>query len=821
MSVDGGAVGTAEADKARVPARLRRDRPWRAIVFAPVGDGATRRRGSDGLRVGAAVLAVLFCWLITGTPSHPQTLVLHALTPPPDGIKWLVGAVWWLGSVGMIVVLGVLALLSHRRNVARDLLISGLVAWVLSLVLELLTGPNGGHTPTAALQGIDLGFPLARIAATVAVATAALPYLSRSFQRLVEVVVMVAALATVVHGSGLVVSVIASVAIGWGVTASLHLVVGSPLGLPSGEEVANLLGDLGIRAHDVVPRRHQVWGVARFKGHDDAGIVETSVYGRDAHDAQLLAKAFRFLAYRDSGPTLTLTRVQQVEHEAYLTLMAERSKARVPQVLAAGTAGPARDAVLATRPPPGTRLVDLDSDTEDLSDGAAEDLLTQVLKLRAAGIAHGAISLENVIASPAGTVGLVDFRSGTSSGASERLDRDLAAALATLGLVIGAERAVAVAARVVPLDMLAGALPFLQRAALGQLASHELRGHKPVLAELREAGAKAAGVEVPKLAEPRRISWVTLVLILGTLIGGWALIGVLINVTESWSTITGAAWGWVVATFVLSQIAYPAEAITTTGSVLDPLPYGRVVALEVANSFVALAGGTMAVLATRVRFFQQEGYDATLAVSSGVVISTVSWIVKGALFLIALPIAISSFHFSTEPANSTSSSSNGHLVWFIILVIIGIMVLLGVVFAVPRLRRLAKDKLRPKVSEVWGHLTVLSKHPRNMVEIFGGAAVAQLVIALALGTALHAFDQHLGLASLLIVLTLASMLGGISPVPGGMGVVEAGMILALTAAGIPQNDAVAATFIQRLFTSYLPPIWGWFVLVWLRKKEYL
>ena len=116
---------------------------------------------------------------------------------------------------------------------------------------------------------------------------------------------------------------------------------------------------------------------------------------------------------------------------------------------------------------------------------------------------------------------------------------------------------------------------------------------------------------------------------------------------------------------------------------------------------------------------------------------------------------------------------------------------------------------------------MLSGHPRNLVEIFGGNLVAQLVVALALGAALHAFGQHLSLAALLIVLTLGSMLGGVSPVPGGMGVVEAGMILGLTAAGIPQNDAVAAVFVQRLFTAYLPPIWGWFVLVWMRKKEYL
>jgi uncharacterized membrane protein YbhN (UPF0104 family) len=54
-----------------------------------------------------------------------------------------------------------------------------------------------------------------------------------------------------------------------------------------------------------------------------------------------------------------------------------------------------------------------------------------------------------------------------------------------------------------------------------------------------------------------------------------------------------------------------------------------------------------------------------------------------------------------------------------------------------------------------------------------------------------------------------------------MGVVEAGMILGLTAAGVSEADATAAVFIQRLFTSYLPPIWGWITLVWMRKREYL
>ena len=351
------------------------------------------------------------------------------------------------------------------------------------------------------------------------------------------------------------------------------------------------------------------------------------------------------------------------------------------------------------------------------------------------------------------------------------------------------------------------------------MASKSLRGKKAILSALREQGAAAAGVEVPKLIEPRRISWVTLVLVFGTLIGGWALIGVLINVGKSWSTITGADWGWVAVTFVLAQAAYPAIALTTVGSVTNPLPFGRTLALELADTFVALAGGSMAVLATRVRFFQQEGYSGTVAVSSGVLVSTASWIVKGALFLIALPLAIGQLHFN-EPSSTSTDSGDSHLVWFIVIAVVVAGVAAGLVFAVPRWRRLAAAKLRPKTSEVWSHLKLLATHPRNLVEIFGGNVAAQILVALALGASLHAFGEHLSLATLFIVITLASMLGGVSPVPGGMGVVEAGMILGLTAAGIPETEAVAATFVQRLFTSYLPPIWGWFVLVWMRKKEY-
>ena len=88
------------------------------------------------------------------------------------------------------------------------------------------------------------------------------------------------------------------------------------------------------------------------------------------------------------------------------------------------------------------------------------------------------------------------------------------------------------------------------------------------------------------------MSWPTLIMMAGLLIGGWALADVLLNVSKSFDTVIGADWLWVIIAFVLAQLAYLALGLQNVGSVAGPLPLGRAVAVEIANSFSALAGGT-------------------------------------------------------------------------------------------------------------------------------------------------------------------------------------------------------------------------------------
>src|ERR1700727_944915 len=158
---------------------------------------------------------------------------------------------------------------------------------------------------------------------------------------------------------------------------------------------------LGDPVKGIARAPRQVWGVEKLTARDaDGRAIELSVYGRDASDARMLAKLWRFCLYRDSGPTLILDRLQLVEHEAYLTLMAGRAEVLVPDVLAVGRFGPSRDAALLTRLPPGPALSV--ADDAALPDKTLDELLQAVLRLRKAGLAHGTLGAETIIVSADG-----------------------------------------------------------------------------------------------------------------------------------------------------------------------------------------------------------------------------------------------------------------------------------------------------------------------------------------------------------------------------------------------------------------------------------
>ena len=159
--------------------------------------------------------------------------------------------------------------------------------------------------------------------------------------------------------------------------------------------------------------------------------------------------------------------------------------------------------------------------------------------------------------------------------------------------------------------------PGVAEVPVSALRKHKAKG---LLKELRAKGAAAAaGWRSRRAIELRRISWTNLILVIGTLIGGWALIGVFLNVADSFSTIENASWAWVAAHRRAGALRLP-----RLGDLLDGLDHGPAAAAAPRASSSsrtpspAWPSGTPAVMAARIRFFQKQGVDTTIAVSSGV-----------------------------------------------------------------------------------------------------------------------------------------------------------------------------------------------------------
>jgi glycosyltransferase 2 family protein len=139
---------------------------------------------------------------------------------------------------------------------------------------------------------------------------------------------------------------------------------------------------------------------------------------------------------------------------------------------------------------------------------------------------------------------------------------------------------------------------------------------------------------------------------------------------------------------------------------------------------------------------------------------------------------------------------------------------------VRRLRDFVVGWVRQLVTEALVAVRGL-RSPRRLAMLLGGNLATEVLFALALGTFVRAFGASVGLGELLLIVIGVSLLAGLMPVPGGIGVTEGGLIYGLIAAGLSEEVAFASVITYRLATFYLPPVWGFFALRWLERNQHL
>jgi uncharacterized membrane protein YbhN (UPF0104 family) len=291
-----------------------------------------------------------------------------------------------------------------------------------------------------------------------------------------------------------------------------------------------------------------------------------------------------------------------------------------------------------------------------------------------------------------------------------------------------------------------------------------------------------------------------------------------VDFSELREDLQGASWGWIIAGAVVAQLPRVTQAISTLGSIPVRLPFGPVYALQLATSYMNLAlPSSIARMAVTVRFFQRQGVAPAVAVTSGAIDSFTGNVIQAVLLVLLLI-----FSSATLNLDVSAPDSSGITDLLLLLIGIAVVVVLAVVLSRPGRRAIAAA--RERVGRWWpqvrGTLSAL-RGSHKLAQLILGNLATEILFATALGMFTRGLGYPLSLADLLVVNLSVSLFSMFIPVPGGIGVVEGGLLVGLTAAGVPESAAFASIILYRITTFYLPPVWGWFALNWLRRNRFL
>ncbi|MFC6236418.1 lysylphosphatidylglycerol synthase domain-containing protein [Longivirga aurantiaca] len=818
--------GDSTVDPATTPRAVGRldPRVWRrgaGQLWSSAADAPLERRPTD---VVLMVVTVVTLALLSVPAPGPGT-VDNAVTQLLDALPGLLGWFWetaYTLALGWALLLVVLAAFGRSR---RRLLLVQLVAAILALgIATALAYAEGGTWSGVwdALTSQDTGriYPAVRLSLVVAIVAVSSPHLARPYRRLGWLLVSFGAVAGVALEIDLLVGAIAGVVLGVAAASAVHVAFGSPGGRVPLELVVDELEDLGVHVRELEHAPTDRRGVVTATGTDDSGRrILVRIYGRDAFEGSLIASAWSRLLYKDGAPATSVGRQTQVEHEAFLTLYAERAGVPVQPVLAAGTAW-GKDALLVRRDD-GRALPDLARD--EVTDEMLHGFWAALTSLHAAGVAHGQVRPHALVVREDGTEALSDLASGTSSPDANDVVADNAQMLVCTATVTDVETAVRVAKAALPHDDLVGLMPFLQPAALDAETKTATKAAEWKMAELRAAVAEATGVEEPPLEKLQRVTIASVFMIVVLGFVAWSVISAVagIGIDTLIAEFKGADWSWVLVAILIAPFIQVGQAIATLGASMARLRFMPVLGLQYAISFLGLAvPGSAAKIALTIRHLQLVGSNPTAAVAISV-INTLGGLLVQVLVIVLTLLTGLVVLTPSSPSSGSTSTVGGALAsvnWTLVLIVLVVLIVLAVLLylAVPKVRRFVQDRAADSIDA----LKVL-RSPTKLLLILFGSVLWNVIAAMALGASLRAFDQTATFAELILINTLVSLFAGLMPIPGNIGVSEAALTAGLTAVGIPQSAALSAAIVYRIATFYVPPLYGAVALKGMRKRGYL
>jgi uncharacterized membrane protein YbhN (UPF0104 family) len=776
-------------------------------AFAARATSTRFRRPTDVVLLTLSVLVIAVTAAQVDDPGNFETSFDDWLASLPRLLSVVWGPAFDLVQL-WIVIIGILATIRRRWGLLRD--------WAASLVLSVAGVAVVGWIVDDSLPRVFDGlgpaeqggtFPSLALAGGAAAISVANPYLVVPLRKFGRWLIGVAWLSALVLDVATPSAALCGVAIGWAAAAVVHLGFGSPDATPSHEDLEASLRSIGV---DAVPTTIEVRNgatVARART-PDGREVDVEVHGRDSWDSQFFVKLWRLVFYRSGGRNVTVNRRRQVEHQAYLTLYAERQGASVAPFVAAATDQRGNALFVSERVGPG-----FDTDGGEISDELLADAWRSLGRLHEVGIRHGGITPHHLQVAD-GRVHFSEFDRATIEWSDTSRQLDEAQLLASTAVAVGADRAIVAATAALGVGRLTEMTTFVQQAAMPSSLRRAADDADLDMDDLRKAAIASVGAEEQTLQTIRRFSvgnvvmWVLLAVVAYGIVGAIQDVGIQSII----DAIGAASPAILLVAFLVGQTPRFAGAFAVSRAAPIPVPLSRLTLLEFAITFVNLAvPSTAARVAVNIRFFQRNGLDRTTAIAVGGLDSVAGFVAQIGLILTIVGFGLSSLDLNIS---ANAPDFTGRL---LVLAVVAIAIGTAVVWFVPKFRNPVVSVL----TTTWARVGPMLSSPRRLISVVLANLLVQLLFSLTIYTVLRAYGQDVGFADAILVNVSVALFAGLMPVPGGVGVTEAALTAGFTAIGVDSSTAMAAALTYRLLTFYLPPCLGYFALRSLRAQRLL
>ncbi|MFJ9726568.1 YbhN family protein [Streptomyces sp. NPDC101209] len=314
------------------------------------------------------------------------------------------------------------------------------------------------------------------------------------------------------------------------------------------------------------------------------------------------------------------------------------------------------------------------------------------------------------------------------------------------------------------------------------------------------------------LPAPRRLLRRLLVLLPLVLLGVWAAVDWR-TVSDGTVRLGSADPQWMPAALFFTCLTWLSAACVRQGALPERLPTGLLIASQfaagAANHVLPASLGAHAVT---LRFLRGQGVPLARATASLALYSLVRPVAKTLVllaFLLASPGLLRLGALLPDGRTATLVGSGA---------LLAVVTTVVLATTVPSLRRPVLECARAALTDV----RALHRRPARVLALWGGAAATPLLQATVIFCVGAALGLPLTWAQVTFGFLAASTAVGSVPAPGGIGPVDAALVLTLSGAyGAPVELAATAVVGYRVLTVWLPLLPGALLLSVLVQRKVL